>query len=259
MKKTILSAALGLLLTAPVTFGVLLLEPITTEPIGRRVADSDGSAAFAPSVASPAAVDPNSHIYLYASGSMSQTSLEVTLGGTFSLDTYIQFTGYTAVGLSYWLEVQSALAPFLTLTSETYFQNWTPIQAGTNTPFDYTANGVDSGYTRETRDLGSTSPCTGGPPCTFTEARTDGTYQVSTLNFSVGASAPTGIYTLQLTTLSPVSSIITERSGNQFIDHQVATSQFILTVVPEPATLSLLGLGGLGSLGLTLLRARRKG
>jgi hypothetical protein len=32
---------------------------------------------------------------------------------------------------------------------------------------------------------------------------------------------------------------------------------FTITVVPEPATLSLLGLGGLGSLGLTLLRARR--
>jgi PEP-CTERM motif len=34
---------------------------------------------------------------------------------------------------------------------------------------------------------------------------------------------------------------------------------YTITVVPEPGTLSLLGLGALGSLGLTALRARRKG
>ena len=79
---------------------------------------------------------------------------------------------------------------------------------------------------------------------------------MSTLNFSLAANAPTGTYTLQLTTIDPVESEISDTNS---VDHFVGTSSFTLTVVPEPATLSLLGLGGLGSIGLTLLRGRRKG
>src|SRR5205807_2668745 len=93
----------------------------------------------------------------------------------------------------------------------------------------------------------------------WNDPRTAGTYKVSTLNFSLDPSIGPGTYTLQLTTLSPIQSEITQDTGGgTFTDHDVATSTFILTVVPEPATLSLLGLGALGSIGLTMLRARRR-
>lgn len=197
-------------------------------------------------------------INLYTSGSTTQTSTTVGVGGTFSLDTYMTFTGFTAVGLSYWLEVSNALAPNITLTSETYtiwgdLVTGDPNSPGTNSTFANTT-GVDSGFTRETRDLGATSNFNSDTQM-FVDPRSPGTYQVSTLNFTLSGSVAPGTYLIQLTTLSPVPS---EINDDQFVRHDVATAVYTLTVVPEPATLSLLGLGGLGSFGLTVLRARRR-
>jgi hypothetical protein len=251
MKKTILCTLIPLVMATSAAFGTIMIS----------FSDQGGGGSAANTI-SPAAVDPNSHINLFAHNSTTLTSLSVNPGSTFSLDTYIQFTGYTSVGLSYWLEAQSALAPHLTLTSETYFQNWAGNQTGTNDTFAG-GLGADSGFLREGRDLGSVSTSNvdaNGVFVSFKDPRTAGTYQVSTLNFSLDASIAPGTYTLQITTLTPIISEISEQSGtsNTFIDHQVALSTFRLTVVPEPATLSLLGLGGLGALGLTILRARRR-
>jgi hypothetical protein len=240
MKKIILSLTLVVisLMTVPsAVFGTLMIDPVLD-----------------PGAPVPAAVDPNAHINLFAGGTTSQTSLSVAAGATFSLDTYIQFTGFTSTGLSYWIEASSALAPHLTLTTESYFQNWNGNQTGTNNAFNFNTNGTDSGFLRETRDLGSTSGFNNGTPNNPLAA---GTYQVSTLNFSLDPSTPAGTYVIQLTTLSPVISEINDNQSTPQ-DHAVALASFTLTVVPEPATLSLLGLGGLGSLGMTLLRARRR-
>ncbi len=44
-----------------------------------------------------------------------------TPGTTVNLDVFLTFGGYNAIGLSYWLEVQSALAPYITITNIQWF------------------------------------------------------------------------------------------------------------------------------------------
>jgi hypothetical protein len=89
-------------------------------------------------------------------------------------------------------------------------------------------------------------------------ARGPGTFQVATLNFAVSGLAP-GTYHLETTHLSGLTSEATNNDPNPASrDTLLPQAIYTITVVPEPATLSLLGLGSLGTVGLTMLRARRR-
>lgn len=186
------------------------------------------------------------------------TSGNFSSNQTFSLDVSASWSGYTAVGLSYWIEVPSALAPTIKIDTENYFTWSDPNQAGSNTTFIANTD-VSSGYLRENRDLGATSAQdTNTNPPTFTEVAAAGTYKVSTLNFSL-TNAPAGTYIIHTTTLAGHASEITDGTASgSGAQHFAPAGSYTITVVPEPSTWSLLGLGGIGSLGLTWLRARRR-
>src|SRR6267378_703830 len=66
---------------------------------------------------------------------------------TFTLSTTLTYSGYNSTGFSYWLEVPTALAPFITITSESYFTFTTP-NSSTPPPdtFTDTAFNNDPGY-----------------------------------------------------------------------------------------------------------------
>lgn len=192
-------------------------------------------------------------INLYTTGSTTQTSSTVAPGSAFSLDTYVTFTGFTGVGLSYWLQVPNALASSLTITTETYF-TWTdPNQSGSGTTFTSTS-GAPAGFMSENRDLGATSQTDPNDPSMFLEAKPSGTYQVSTLSFNLGSGIAPGTYQIQLQTANPHQS---EISDTNFGSHNVGQSVYTITVVPEPSTWSLVILSGLGVAGLSTLRRRR--
>lgn len=179
------------------------------------------------------------------------TSGTFNANDTFSLDTNITFSGFTGIGLSYWIEVPAALAPFITITSRQYF-TWTDPTTGAGTIVFASSNGADSGFLGENSDLGATSQTDINN--NFVEAKGAGTYKVSTLGFTLNG-APAGTYTLQLEVLSPHRS---EINDDAFVSHFVGVSTYTITIVPEPATWSLLGLGGLGAVAVTSLRARRR-
>src|SRR5947209_2903533 len=107
---------------------------------------------------------------------------------TFNFDVNLTFSSppSSSPGLSYWLEVPTALAPFITITGEQYFTF--TIGTDPSLPKTFTdSSGADAGYLTDKSssaagDLGGTT--TSGPLA-------PGSYQVSNISFSLSG-APAG-------------------------------------------------------------------
>jgi hypothetical protein len=174
-------------------------------------------------------------------------------GTTVTLSVEDAYSGYLSYGLSYWFMVSNAIAPSLTITSVQYFTFPDGNNIGTF-PFSFNStSGADPGFMTTTTangqsgDLGATgtSPMQPPPPGL--------PLHVTDITFAIAANAPIGTYTVRTTTASPRDSIQVDSS---FGDRPFPQASFVFNVVPEPTTLALIGLIGLGA-GATAYRRRK--
>jgi hypothetical protein len=192
------------------------------------------------------------------SGTLTDTNAAPNMGtfasgtGTFTFDVNYTFSGGTSTGLSYWLETEAGTASSISITNETYF-TFTTAQNSSAKPwlFNDTSGRTSASFLT---DQGSSGGETGDLGATGT-AQNAGTYKVSTLQFTLSGLAP-GTYHIETTTANPKVSEGTVAFADNPFSQTVYT--FTVSPVPEPATWSMLGLGGLGSFGLTWLRARKR-
>jgi len=167
------------------------------------------------------------------------TSVTISVFGSFN---------YNAFGLSYWLEVPDAIAPFVRISRVDYFFPPGPPVIDPPGGFFNSSTGARPGYKSELLDLGGgISDPTVDPPFP------PGSYHFNDITFTISPGAPLGTYTMFTTTINPHASIV---SDTKFNDHAIPASPFVFNVVPEPGTVSLLGLGIAG--GSLLINRRRK-
>jgi hypothetical protein len=157
-------------------------------------------------------------------------------------------------GYDLWLVTNSTTSGLFKITNIAYNAPYNNFASNLPAGGDSFSTAASTGFNRNSVDLGNISSNTANdatPPFNNT--------LLETLTISTGVLTPGATYTFFSSTSTNAGTEFSDLEDSTGAQFQTAQSQFsITTAVPEPATWSLLGLGGLGAFGANLLRARRK-
>ena len=123
-----------------------------------------------------------------------------TPGTSITLSVNLTYTGFNAVGLSYWLETNNALASFLTITNLSHF----------TFPVEDTPDLIRLYLFRVAMASRAQTWILEGWSLIRTESVPPGSYHITDITFSLAAGAPVGMYTLRTSTESPHASEVSD-------------------------------------------------
>jgi hypothetical protein len=194
--------------------------------------------------------------------SVNGTSATGSAGSTFTLTLSLTVSGTNTIGnvesVNMLLRTLNGSA-FFTLGTITPISPFTLANNGAASTFNTSGDAANSGFTvsNPSIDEGANAPAVSAAPVAGTGTTT---FNFETIQFISSGSTPAGVYHFSTTLggIGDAQGSWVDNSNNATFDINSAPD-FTITIaaVPEPATLSLVGLGALGALGMTILRRRR--
>jgi hypothetical protein len=199
--------------------------------------------------------------------SVNGTSGSTTAGGFFDAQISLMITGNNNIGnvesLNMVLRTPSSGANsgagFFTVQFLSAISPFTQANNPAASSFSLAGDANNAGFTAEPNDMGANAPSDSTAPVASSGTTT---IPVDVLRFTAAPNTPAGSYNFSATlggfADAAQGSYVSNNSNQTFDVNSVPTFTITISAVPEPATLSLLAIGGLSAAAFAFRKVRPK-